>query len=186
MSNPLSRMPYVPGTPKTPENQAIQEPEEPAADIPESEKRIADAVLKESKSSESKEDIKSEELLKDLDFDRFYLTGKLDYTFQLHKHLKVKMRLLKADELVATHDFLWKSTEGNNSATVVMLNHSILILSYAMLSYGDTDLSKLTYEERRAFVESLPGMIIPVLSRKYSILEASVNSFFTDAEKVKN
>ena len=130
--------------------------------------------------------VAEDELIKDLNLEKFYLQGRMDHEFKLPGNLTVKLRLLEGEELLETNKFLWECTQQNKSTTMVMLEHSMMVIARSILRYGDTDLAKAPLAEREKFVHSLPSVMIPVLSRKYTVLEASVNRFFADAEKVKN
>ena len=131
-------------------------------------------------------EVQPSEILTDVDFEKFYLNGTVEYTFLLNKTLPVVLRLLTSSELLEVNEFLWKSTKEDRSVNVVMLEYSILLLSHCTVKYGEKKLHALPLAEREKFFRSISGLIINVLSRKYTILEESVTRYFSDTENIKN
>ena len=131
-------------------------------------------------------EVQPNEILTDVDFEKFYLEGTVEYTFFLNKSFPVVLRLLTANELLEVNEFLWASTKEDKSVNVVMLEYAIKLLSRCAVKYGDKKLYELPIEGREKFFNGISGMIVNVLSRKYTILEESVTRYFASAENVKN
>ncbi len=126
------------------------------------------------------------ELLKDLDMDQFYFTGKIEHTFKIGK-LEVVFGLLDAEELEATNKILWELASESSSTDMLLLSHSIEILGRTIIKYGKKVISSMSSEDRIAFVrKNIPGVLIPILIRKYAILEASATAAFEDDDLLKN
>jgi hypothetical protein len=68
----------------------------------------------------------------------------------------------------------------------VMLEHSVFILARAITKYGETDFASKSIEEKKSFVENLPGIAVPKLIAKYHLFEKSLDKALSDPEKIKN
>ena len=178
-TNPMSRMQSKTDT-------KVNEAEVPTIEenipVENSTAKVADATL-----PTPANDIKDEELIKDLDLSEFLFTGILEHTFDIVKGLKVTFKLMAGDDLSDLHKILWDMLNEPVSTTMVQLAHSKEILARAISKYGKVDLSDKPLEERKKFVgNSIPGVLIPILSRKYSIFEMSADKLFRDADLLKN
>ena len=120
---------------------------------------------------------KDEDLIKDLDMDEFFFTGIISYSFKLGRN-EVKMKVLSSKELQETQAYLWKLRTEDISGIEAQLKYTVAILVRAITMYGKQDLSKKTLEEKEAFINELPSMIIPVLYDDYVLLEASAAKKF--------
>lgn len=120
---------------------------------------------------------KDEDLIKDLDMDEFFFTGTISYTFKLGK-TEVKMKILSSKELQETQSYLWKLRNDDISAIEAQLKYTVAILVRAITVYNKQDLTKKTLEEKEAFINELPSMVIPVLYDNYLLLEASAAKKF--------
>ena len=120
---------------------------------------------------------KDEDLIKDLDMDEFFFTGVISYNFKLGRN-EVKMKILSSKELQETQSYLWKLRNDDISAIEAQLKYTVAILARAITNYNKQDLSKKTLEEKEAFINELPSMVIPVLYDDYTLLEASASKKF--------
>ena len=120
---------------------------------------------------------KDEDLIKDLDMDEFFFTGTISYTFKLGRS-EVKMKILSSKELQETQAYLWKLRNDDISAMEAQLKYTVAILARAISVYNKQDLTKKTLEEKEAFINELPSMVIPVLYDDYTLLEASATKKF--------
>ena len=120
---------------------------------------------------------KDEDLIKDLDMDEFFFTGVISYAFKLGRN-EVKMKILSSKELQEAQSYLWKLRNDDISAVEAQLKYTVAILVRAITNYNKQDLSKKTLEEKEAFINELPSMVIPVLYDDYTLLEASASKMF--------
>lgn len=150
------------------------------------EETIAEEVSAGSAATVGTEEIAEEELLKDLDLEKFYLTGRVEYEFKLNGKMPIKFRMLSSEELVKVNQFLFNCSKEDIAMSVVMTEHSINIMKDALLVYGETQLASLSEEKRVEFVRSIPSIILPLLTRKYSVFESSVGKLLSDGEQLKN
>ena len=120
---------------------------------------------------------KNEDLIKDLDMDEFFFTGVISYTFKLGRN-EVKMKILSSKELQETQAYLWQLRNDDICAVEAQLKYTVAILARAVTTYNKQDLTKKTLDEKIAFINELPSMIIPVLYDDYSLLEASASKKF--------
>ena len=187
MLNPTSRMVVPPVAPtQKPEPIAQQIP---AAEPAKPEEQVVEEVPTDENAppaiDENTRSIKDEELITDLDLENFYMTGEIFYEFKLNEKLPVKFKMIDSKTLMEMNDFLFSCYKAERAVKSVILEHSMKILAKAMVRYGQTNLESLSEAKRLEFVERLPSMVLPVLARKYSIFEASVDKKLT-AENLKN
>lgn len=141
-----------------------------------------DKDIKEAEENEKAEQqlpprFKDEDLIKDLDMDEFFFTGTISYTFNLGRS-EIKMKILSSKELQETQSYLWKLRNDDISAVEAQLKYTVAILARAISVYNKQDLTKKTLEEKEAFINELPSMVIPVLYDNYTLLEASAAKKF--------
>ena len=137
--------------------------------------KAEEAEKKVEESSISK--FKEEDLIKDLDMDEFFFTGVISYNFKLGRN-EVKMKILSSKELQETQSYLWKLRNDDISAVEAQLKYTVAVLVRAITNYNKQDLTKKTLEEKEAFINELPSMLIPVLYDDYTLLEASASKMF--------
>jgi len=140
-------------------------------------KDIAEAEEVEKNEEQPVMRFKDEDLIKDLDMDEFFFTGTISYTFKLGRS-EVKMKILSSKELQETQSYLWKLRNDDISAVEAQLKYTVAILARAISVYNKQDLTKKTLEEKEAFINELPSMVIPVLYDNYTLLEASAAKKF--------
>lgn len=129
--------------------------------------------------------IPPEELV-ELDMQTFYFTGKLSHEFKIAE-LKVTLKLLSSNELSDTHKILWDLLKSESSTDMVNVEHAIAVMSRMLMKYGKMDLESKTVDERNAIIRDVvPGILIPKIMKKYSILEKSAEAAFADKDSLKN
>lgn len=147
---------------------------------------IEEVIPTESEDMGTKNRIPKEDLISsdELDLQQFYFTGKLEHTFKL-RNFEVTLRLLDTREVEETNEILWNLMAKEISMDMVTLTHSTEVLGRAIVKYGKVDLSSKSQEERLEFIRTIPGVLIPIIAKKYTILEESMHVALTSGE-VKN
>lgn len=185
--NPNARMitsPSLPMDAKKESAASLEQTQGESAGVDENDK-MADPTP-EKKMQSPKDEIKDEELLKDLDLEKFYLTGKMTYAFKMFDKLSVTFRLLTSEEVLETNNNFFRLSNEDRSFNAVMLEHTMNILAKSLVRYGDTALEAKSEEERLKFIHSLPGILIPKLMYKYNVFEKSVDKALSDGTTLKN
>lgn len=125
-------------------------------------------------------------LIEDLDLTDFFFTGKIEYQFSINK-LKFTLKLLSSEELSDTHKILWECFQAGASSDIVSVEHAIAVISRVLVKYGKVSLEDKALADKMAFVKStIPGILLPKIMKKYSILEKSVEKLFADPSTAKN
>lgn len=126
----------------------------------------------------------------DLDLENFFFTGNIEYTFSLGKKFTFTLRLPASDEVADLHKNLYsrvkdeKETMTDAEFDIRRING---IIALSLIKYGSTDLSDKSKEERLAFVNKLPGVVVQTLSRCYVRLENSAAEvLINNSDTLKN
>jgi hypothetical protein len=198
MINPTSRMnPVAPNFAK-PSVQPSAQPEPVKVSVPrpqpiaEEELPVEDMTTPEEPAPEVAEGLQDagkvpeEELVTDIDLEAFFLTGSISWGFKLSDKFPVKFKMLSSDELMDMQLFLYKASKEEKSVNCVMLEQSQRILALALTQYGDTPMAKMKFEEKFDIVKKIPSVLVPILAKKYSIFENSVNKMLSSSAHLKN
>jgi len=131
--------------------------------------------------------VKETELLKDVDLETFYLTGRMDYTFKLGGKLEVKIRLISTDDLAKSHALLFTlMNDPKKSYNSVSHEYASFVVSKVLLKYSGEDVSRMSEEERSKFLLQLPSSVTSAIYNKYARYEATVDKLLSDTDSIKN
>ena len=113
-----------------------------------------------------------EKFLEDLVFKGYTTYGKKIFDGKV----EVLFKSLTAKEQLDIED---KIPSMKGSAAKVMHFYSLLLISYSLIKYGDTNLKDKSYEEKLEFVENLPSVVLDKLVFIY-------NEFIKKVQAVTN
>lgn len=125
-----------------------------------------------------------------LDLEDFFFTGNIQYTFTLGNKFAFTLKLPASDEIANLHRSLYKEVK-DESETMTDAEFEIRringIVALSLMKYGNMDLSNKTKEERLAFVNNLPAVVVQTISRCYVRLENSASDLLDkSADAIKN
>jgi hypothetical protein len=189
--DPTSRM-TLGSIPKIPENQDStvsdkKEVSETSSIGESSAEEVVNVVLPGSDEAKREYESRKKALSASIKLEEFYFTGKITHEFTLKGDFKYSLEIMDSGSLETVHKLLWDLLKEHTSDDCISMAHSKNVLARSLVKYGKKDLSSESVENRLEFINKhVPGIIIPVLMDKYSLLEVVVSELFKDENTLKN
>lgn len=153
----------LPSNPR--KNQKATLPASPFKDTKEVEEEVKKEISEEKTETSSGDDIfvepiyPEEELLRV--FDEIIFSGEYIETFNIKGRIKISFKTRTAEDINTIQKTI--DSAGLNLISSVETLRSFLNLQYSLVEYHKHDLSILKQEERKKFIENLPGPIVGLL-----------------------